>query len=188
MRAKTIVFSLLFSLFMGSHAMARSIAGVALPDSMVSGDTTLALNGAGIRKKFFIKVYVGSLYLPAPSHDANAIIKDDKPMAIRLDITSGMVSADKMEKAIIEGFDNATGDNTSPIKEEIDAFLQVFQQGVSKGDVFEMQYLPGEGTIILKSGKQLKTIPSLAFKQALFGIWLSNRPAQESLKQAMLGQ
>lgn len=188
MRAKTIVFSLLFGLFMGSHAMAGSIAGVALPDSLVSGDTTLALNGAGIRKKLFIKVYVGSLYLPAPSHDANAIIKDDKPMAIRLDITSGMVSAEKMDKAINEGFDNATGGNTSPIKEEIGAFLQVFQQGVSKGDVFEMQYLPGEGTIILKNGKQLKTIPSLAFKQALFGIWLSNRPAQESLKQAMLGQ
>jgi len=30
-------------------------------------------------------------------------------------------------------------------------------------------------------------VPGLAFKQALFGIWLSDDPVQDSLKEAMLG-
>jgi hypothetical protein len=51
---------------------ARELAGVKLPDSVTIADThsTLTLNGAGIRKKLFIKIYVEALYLAQPTKSA----------------------------------------------------------------------------------------------------------------------
>ncbi len=177
---------LLLTLSVSSHA--AEVAGVSIPDTTKAGDTSLVLNGAGVRSKLFIKGYVGSLYLPQKSTDASAIINADTPLVIRLDITSGMVTADKMRKAILEGFENATDGNTAPVQQGIDSFLNVFRNKVSKGDTFEFIYLPGTGTRILKNGTEQVTIPGLDFKKALVGIWLSDKPAQESLKKAMLGR
>jgi len=48
--------------------------------------------------------------------------------------------------------------------------------------------VPGKGVEIYKNGQMISTIQGLEFKKALFGIWLCNKPAQESLKEAMLGK
>ena len=37
------------------------IAGIELTDSYQIGERSLRLNGAGIRSKFFVKVYVGAI-------------------------------------------------------------------------------------------------------------------------------
>src|SRR5947209_15933138 len=42
---------------------AGTLAGVTLPDSVQAGSESLVLNGMGLRKKLFIKVYVAGLYL-----------------------------------------------------------------------------------------------------------------------------
>ena len=54
--------------------------------------------------------------------------------------------------------------------------------------MFDLVYLPGEGVRVLKNGEQKDTVGGLEFKKALFGIWLSDKPAQEDLKEKMLGQ
>ena len=55
------------------------IEGVKLPQKLVSGDTELVLNGAGIRSKFFIKIYVGGLYLPKKTVEPRAREAGQKP-------------------------------------------------------------------------------------------------------------
>jgi hypothetical protein len=44
------------------------------------------------------------------------------------------------------------------------------------------------GTKIYKNSELKGTIPGLEFKKALFAIWLGSNPAQESLKNDMLGK
>jgi hypothetical protein len=46
-------------------ASAREVGGVSIPDTSMLGGKTLRLNGAGVRSKFFISIYVGALYLEA---------------------------------------------------------------------------------------------------------------------------
>lgn len=46
------------------HSMARDVKGVNIAESVTLGGETLGLNGAGVRSKFFISVYVGASYLP----------------------------------------------------------------------------------------------------------------------------
>jgi hypothetical protein len=163
-------------------------AQAAAPASIDVNGQTLVLNGAGARTKYLMQMYLGGLYLQQPSRDAAGIIAADAPMAIRLEITSGMVTQERLVESLAEGFQNATRGNTAAIQREIEQFRQCFAQPVSKGDVLEMIYMPAQGVTVVKNGTPVGTIPGLAFKQALFGIWLCDRPAEQSLKVAMLGK
>ncbi|HPC47720.1 MAG TPA: chalcone isomerase family protein [Deltaproteobacteria bacterium] len=174
-------------MFLASSAYAVEVAGVDMPDTLKAGDVNLVYNGGGKRTKFGMKVYVASLYLKQKSSDANAIINADEPMAIRLQITSGLVTPDKMKAAIDEGFENSTGGNVAPIQAKIDAFTACFRN-LAKDDVYDFVYQPGKGIEILKAGKLVSVIQGLDFKKGLFGIWLCDKPAQKDLKEAMLGK
>ena len=159
----------------------------ALPDSISPGGKQLLLNGSGERTKFFLSLYDAGLYLQEKSSDAAAIIEADKAMAIRMHITSAMITSEKMEQATMEGFVKSTGGQTGPLAEEIDRFIDVFRAEITKGDIYDMVYVPGKGVTVTKNNKKAEEIAGLAFKKALFGIWLSTDPVQESLKKELLG-
>ena len=166
---------------------AAKVGGITLDESITVGSTETLYNGAGLRKKLFIKLYVGSLYLTTPSTDANAIVDADEAMAIRLNILSDLLTRDKLLSALKEGFDKSTGGNTAPIQPQIDQMIALMQDKVSPGDTLTLAYEPGVGTHVMRDGKELDVIEGLPFKKALFGIWLSDKPAQKSLKTDMLG-
>ena len=176
-----IIFLLLFSL------VSAKVANVDVPNTIKVGEKELVLNGAGIRTKLF-KLYVGSLFLESKSSNSSSIINSKSPMIIRLDIISSLITAEKMEAATREGFQNSTNGNTAAIQEKIETFLEVFKNTIAEGDVFEFINDPIKGVIIFKNGKEVTSIKGLAFKKALFGIWLGNKPAQSKLKIAMLGK
>lgn len=158
------------------------------PASITVDGTTLVLNGAGARTKYLMQMYMGGLYLERASRDAAGIIAADSPMAIRLEITSAMVTKERMDESLREGFQNSTGGHVAAIAREIEQFRQCFAQPIAKGDVFELVYIPARGVTVVKNGKPVGVIQGLAFKQAVFGIWLCDRPADASLRVAMLGK
>lgn len=179
---------LLTMLMLVAQGNAEEIGGINMPESLKTGQSTLMLNGAGVREKFFLDLYVGGLYLKEKSADPGAIIEADEPMAIRLHIISSMITSKKMEKATREGFENATGGNIEPIKVQIEEFISVFKEEIREGDIYDLIYVPGKGVEVSKNNDHRSTIKGLPFKKALFGIWLSDKPAQKSLKKAMLGE
>ena len=61
-----------------------------------------------------------------------------------------------------------------------------FKEKIQEGDTFLISYHAGAVTIA-KNGKEITSFGNLKFKQALFGIWFGNEPADENLKQGMLG-
>jgi hypothetical protein len=166
-----------------------TISGVNLPATLKAGDTELILNGGGVRRRFFMNMYVGGLYLQEKSSNASGIVAADRPMAVRLEIVSGMISSDNMSEAIRDGFQKSTNGNTRPLQTRIDEFIRVFsREEISRGNVFELVYVPGTGVQTYKNGRLQNTIEGLDFKRALFGIWLSDDPADSSLKRGMLGR
>ena len=164
------------------------IGGINMPETLKSGETNLELNGVGIRSKYFIKLYVGGLYLQNKTKDANKVLNADEPMAIRLHIISSMITSEKMEESTREGFENSMGGNTDAFKGEIEMFIKVFKNEIKDGDIFNMIYTPAKGVEVYKNNKLTTTIGNPKFKKALFGIWLGDDPAQDSLKEDMLGE
>lgn len=185
---KKVFIAVLAVLMMATASYSLEMAGITMPDSVKSGDASLVLNGAGIRVKFFMDMYVGGLYLQQKSSDAAAIINADELMAVRLQIVSGLITSEKMEDAVREGFEKSTNENTAPIQQEIENFINVFREKINVNDIYEFFYVPGKGMAVYKNGAPASVIPGIAFKKALFGIWIGDNPAQKNLKEGMLGQ
>lgn len=185
-----ILFATLIAAMMVLPTQAQvTINGVTLPATMKAGDKSISLNGGGIRKKLFFKLYVGGLYLSSKSADANAIINADEAMAVKLQITSSMISSENMSEAISEGFEKSTKNNVAPLKDKIAKFIDTFKKSeIVEGNVFDIVYVPGVGVQSYKNGQLQSTVEGLDFKKALFGIWLSDDPADEDLKAAMLAK
>lgn len=183
MHIPRLLFLIAMILFTASPGQSE----VTLPDTLSTHHGRLILNGSGVRSKFFLDLYVGGLYLRQKESDPQKIIAADQPMAIRLHITSSLITSKKMEDATREGFEKATGGELEPLNSRIEQFIAVFKEEIRDGDVYDMRYAPGAGVAIVKNGKLYSVIPGLDFKKALFGIWLGDHPAQESLKKAMLG-
>ena len=173
-------------LILGIFLTSPSLGAVA-PDQIEYQGNTITKNGQGTRIIFFMKVYEGSLYLETQSSNAEEIVNMDAPMAIRIDVTSTMVTADAMKQALNEGIKKSTGNNTDPISKEIIQLSSSFDSAVSSGDNYEFIYLPNLGTRVLKNSELEQLIKGMDFKKAFFGIFLSDNPIQKNLKKAMLG-
>ena len=105
----TIITKIFTTFFIFGIFLTTPTFGAVAPDQIEYQGNTITKNGQGTRIIFFMKVYEGSLYLETKSSNAEEIISMDAPMAIRIDVTSTMVTADAMKKALREGLEKSTG-------------------------------------------------------------------------------
>jgi hypothetical protein len=186
MKIKTSLL-LAIVLFVSISATAQTkVADVTVPNTFKAGNTTLALNGAGMRVKYWFDLYVGALYLQTKSNKGADIAAADKPMAVKMHIVSSKITRDKMVEAINEGFTKSTGGNTAPLNTRIKQLLDAFTS-IKVGDVFDLVYEPGVGVTLFKNNVKATTVTGFDFKKALFGIWLGVDAVDDDLKKGMLG-
>jgi hypothetical protein len=181
---------LAFSLTLLSFvAAAKEVAGVKLPDTvtLAADQPALVLNGAGVRSKFFVKVYVGALYLPVRATDAASIVRHTGPVAVHMHFLHSEVSKEKLVDAWNDGFSaNLADAERAKLKDRIDRFNALFRT-VRRGEVVQLQYLPGDGTHVVINGQKQGAIEGEDFMHAWLKIWLGEKPADGDLKRAMLG-
>ncbi|EZH73843.1 chalcone isomerase [Aquimarina atlantica] len=163
------------------------IGDATLPNTVKFNGEDLTINGGGLREKFFFDIYAGALYLKKKSTNASAIAKADETMAIKLHILSGMMSRSKMANALREGFEKSTKGNMKPYNERIEKFIGFINNEIEVGQIYDMVYEKGKGSVIYKDGKEKGYVTGLDFKTALFNIWLGSKPADKGLKKEMLG-
>lgn len=184
-------FSIIIVLLFLSHsAMAQGVIeveGEEVKTSLKLAGESLKLNGAGIREKYWIDLYVGALYTSSKESNAQKLIQADAPMCLQLRIVSGLIDSETMVEAVEEGFEKATKGNTIGLRAKIDAFKKAFSEPIENQDTYHILYVPNKGTRIYKNKSLKQTIDGLDFKQALFAIWLGEDPADEDLKEGMLG-
>jgi len=175
----------LASLAPARPAAAKELAGVTMPDTLSVGEKTLKLNGLGLRKKAIFKVYVGGLYLEAPSKDAGAILAADATKAVRMTFLRD-VSSSQLKDAFIEGFENNAKEKAAAQKSAIDKLYGLLPD-MKETQSLSFQYVPGKGTTVFHGDKALGTIEGKDFADALFSLWLGPKPPSEDLKKGMLG-
>ena len=171
-------------LALGTGALAGELGGVTLPDTLKAGEKTIKLNGLGLRRKAMFKVYVGGLYLEAPSKDASAILAADQAKAIRMHFLRDLTKAQLVE-AFQEGFEGNVKDR-APQKAEFDRMLALVPD-VKEGSTLTFAYLPGRGTTLSAGSKELGVFEGKGFADAVFAIWLGPKPPSEDLKKGLLG-
>lgn len=179
----------IFLLCLSAQASALELEGVKLADSVQVGSRELQLNGAGVRSRFFLDLYITALYLPAKSTSFATVLADGGEKRIALHLLIG-ISADHLFSAL----NNAIAANHTPaelgaLEAPLKEFGAVFHKidELGKGDVVVLDYLPGSGTRVSVNGAAKGTVGGAPFYGALLKVWLGDKPAQADLKQKLLG-
>jgi hypothetical protein len=168
-------------------ASAASVAGVNLEDRITVGDKALVLNGAGLRKKFVVKVYAGGLYLPAKQSNAATVMATDQPRRMVMHFLYSVTKA-QMAEAWSEGLADNTP-NASPEVRTAFKTLETWMEDVPKGNRIVLTYVPGTGTTVEVNGKNKGTLGGKAVADAILNTWIGPKPAPGAdFKKAILGQ
>jgi hypothetical protein len=181
-----LLYSLIFTCL---PATAIEIEGVKIPDTFTfsNSETTLVLNGTGLREKFFLDIYIGALYLPAKTPDAGAILSDTGPASILMHILHSEISKEKIIGGWNEGLEkNIPQKELAAIGPQLKEFNSLFKT-VREGDSMRIDYRPDTGTEVRINGEWRGAVEGNEFFRALLSIWLGEDPVSKSLKQEMLG-
>jgi hypothetical protein len=173
-----------------SLASAAEIAGVKFDDTAKVAGKDLKLNGLGMRTKFIVKVYAAGLYLQDKKTTTPEVLKADGPRRVTL-VMMREISSDDFGKAFMDGL-NANVDKAekAAIVGQISKFGEMFAtlDGLKKGDVLHVDWIPGSGTQCELNGKKIgEIVPDVAFYNAVLRIWIGGKPVDSSLKPALLG-
>jgi hypothetical protein len=188
---KTIVNLLLSGLLIFSFtAHSREFDDRQFPDNVtLSGtDTRLQLNGIGMRTKFVFDVYIGALYTERSAKTRDDVQAQTGPKRILMHFVYDEVSAEKLVAGWNDGFEeNQTEEKLKALHESIEKFNAMFTT-VHEGDVVLLDYIPGKGTVVNIKGVEKGVVEGEDFNKALLDIWLGEEPADDDLKEAMLGE
>ena len=165
------------------------ISGVFVDNIMTFDNKEFVLNGAGIRDKMWIELYVGALYLPYKIKSEEELYQMEDYFAMRIDIVSPKITSEVLIEAIENGFKNSTKDKLEFFRDRIDFLKGFFKEEIVVGNSFLLYYNPVEKTTtIYKNGLNLGSVDGDDFKNAFFGIWFCDKPASKKLKDKMLGK
>ncbi len=167
------------------------VANVKYETSLDLSGQKLQLNGAGIRYKAFFKVYTAGLYLTTKASTTQEVLAAPGPKRIHIQMLRE-VDGNDLGRLFTKGMeDNAP---RSEFVKSINGVLKLSEifasrKSLTTGEHFSVDYVPGVGSSILLNGKSLLTEPikEPEFFSALLRIWLGDKPADESLKEALLG-
>jgi hypothetical protein len=172
-----------------ASASAIEVAGVRLEDKARVGNADLVLNGAGIRKKFIFKVYIGALYIAQATHDAAVVIHATTPRRMHLRLLRD-TDADTLLNALRDGLkanlNAAEYAAQAASLGKLEALFKAVGQ-VKEGDVLTMDF-SSEGVTVAMNGAARGLIEGEAFGRALLRVWLGDHPVDADLKKGLLGQ
>ena len=174
-----------------NFTQAAEVAGIRFADSLRLGDSELLVNGAGLRKKAFFKVYAMALYLPARQPDAELILAGGGARRVAITLLRDL-TAQQFVDALQEGMaGNHSAAEMAVLNERMKQFSDaLLALGEAKeGSVVLIDWLPEAGTRLTVNGQvRGKALAGEDFFRGLLKIWLGNRPVQDDLKQALLGK
>jgi hypothetical protein len=170
---------------------ALEVAGVKFDDNAKVGAGDTVINGAGVRNRVFFKVYAIALYLPQKvtgSADALAA-KGPKRIAI---VTLRDLTAEQFVDALLEALRKNHDEATlAALQPRIDQFRSTMLAigNAPEKSVVHLDWLPDSGTRLSFNGTPKGSdIVGEDFYRALLKIWLGDKPAQDDLKEKLLGR
>lgn len=182
---KSFLLGLCLTALLIQPAFAVDVAGVKVPGTVEISGEQLQLNGYGIRKKFFFKVYVGSLYTAQKATTTAQVVGGQGGKLIRMDFLYSKVEKDK----IVGGFAKGIENNTPELRKDpaVVDFLSWFSADFIEGDQVDLAIDKDNNVSASHKGQQVGKIKSANLAKALLMIYLGDSPADEDMKEGMLG-
>lgn len=187
---KQLLAALMFALALPALA-AVEVASAKFDDKVKVGTADAVLNGAGLRNRAFFKVYAIGLYLPQKAVTPADVLaaKGAKRIAI---VTLRDLTAEQFVDALLEALknnhDEAALKALQPKIDQFRAAMLLIGNAPEKSSV-NLDFLPDTGTRLSFNGAQKGAdIAGEDFFRALLRIWIGDKPAQEDLREKLLGK
>jgi long-chain acyl-CoA synthetase len=167
---------------------AAEVAGVRIDERIKIGANELVLNGAGLRSKLFVKVYVGALHVAQKSDSPAVILDSPAPRRMTLRLLRD-IDADTLYGALRDGLkDNSSDSELAAIKPQVEQFAELMRRigNARNGDSIALDF-SGEGVAVSYNGEPRGKVAGAPFAKALLLVWLGDKPVDASLKKALLG-
>ena len=190
---KKLLAVLLLALSLPAFA-ALEVAGVKFDDKAKVGAGDTVINGAGLRKKFVVKVYASALYLPQKAATTAEVLAMKGTKRVRI-VTLREVSAEDFAGALVSGIrSNHSDAELAPLNARIDAFKATMLGigTVTEGATIHLDWLPevnaGVTRLTVNGSTKGNDIAGEDFYRALLKIWIGDKPVQDDLKEHLLGK
>lgn len=168
---------------------ASELAGVQLADKVQVDSRELVLNGAGLRKRLFFKVYVIGLYLPEKKRDAAEVLAQPGPKRVSIHMLRD-VDADTFSEALVDGLkaNHAEADYRAlePRVKQLEAIMAEVKEA-KKGMAIALDWTGAATRVSIRGKPAGAPIAGEDFYRALLRIWLGERPVQDDVKSGLLG-
>jgi hypothetical protein len=182
---------LVAALFLLSSPLGQAVevAGIKVEEKVSVGGQELVLNGAGVRTRVIVDVYVGALYLAAKKTTTADVLA--APGAKRFQMTLLRDIAGKtMSDAFTEGIqNNASEAERQAVKARADELVGIIS-GIGegkKGNVIQLDFTSAGTQVVFNGQPRGKVLPGEDFQRVLLRIWLGDNPVDGRLKRALLG-
>ena len=186
-----LISALLFfaALAAGGATLAAEVEGVRIDDKTRVANADLTLNGAGLRKRAFFKVYAMGLYVPQKTSNAAALLDQPGPKRVAIHMLRD-VSADAFNEALADGIranhSDADVKALEPRIKELGAIIAQVGEA-KKGMAIHLDWTGSETQVLVQGKPAGKPIAGQDFYRALLRVWLGDKPVQDDLKKSLLG-
>jgi hypothetical protein len=140
-----------------ANASAVELEGVQLDETITAYGQKLVLNGAAVRKRGYFKADVTALYLPEKRTTPDAIFKLNGIRRVQLNLLREFTSSTISRIFISDFKQNSTDAEFKQLINEISQVGAAYSgvKRVTRGDVVNLDWVPGKGWMCYINGKQL---------------------------------
>jgi hypothetical protein len=163
--------------------------GYAYPTEETIGGQPVELNGTGVRKMAFFKVYSMGMYLPHRTTSATEAVQMPGNKGFTLYMMRDLPMTLFM-RLMIEGIETgATDQELHALQPSIDRLKKSFADvpPAKEGDKLTINWINGTGAVISLRGKAVgEPYADPLFFRRIINVWLGEDPVQSSLKASLL--
>lgn len=177
-----LLFSILV-LLSSLNAHSRVVKDINFEEQIKVGETTLKLNGVGVRKAMgMFEVYVAGLYVAQVSKDTDTIVNAKTPKKLILNFKR-FVEKSKLQDAWTEGFGKNREEGYS-YRSDLNK-LNAMMSHMNEKEQIIITFYENKSEIQVKD-KAPETIEGAQFSKTMLKVFINN-PPDGGLKDGLLG-
>lgn len=151
-----------------------------------SGNQSLELTGASVRKKFVFKVYSIAHYMQKPPSGStqqviSSILSSDEPKQMTMKWLR-KVSRDRIVNGYHDTLKEVLGNKSNGVQQSLDKFLAFYKTEATEGDTHVIRWLPGGKLELLINDSSQGELQDPELAKAFWMMWFGKKsvvtPAQ----------
>lgn len=172
-----------------AEASAATLEGQRFEETARLGDSTLRLNGLGLRGVAWIKAFVAGLYVAAPSKDAAQLLAMPGAKRVRLKIMLS-ASSHELTKSLVgriedhepEAVRAKLGERLGTLATMIDGLGEL-----APGDTLDLDFMPDKGLSLRYNEKAVgQALPGEDLYRSVLKIFVGEHPVDSRMKEGLL--